>query len=72
MKIKYDAEVDVLMIYLREGEYVDREEIGNMSVDFDKEGNPLTIEILNASQVLDIKGTFSVKTPVLLKQTAQG
>jgi uncharacterized protein YuzE len=71
MKIEYDSEVDVLMIYLREGEYAGSEEIANMIVDFDEEGNPLTIEILNARQVLGTgENMLQVEVPVILSRTA--
>jgi uncharacterized protein YuzE len=71
MKIEYDSEVDVLMIYLREGEYAGSEEIANMIVDFDEEGNPLAIEILNARQVLGTgENMLQVEVPVILSRTA--
>ncbi len=71
MRIKYDAEVDVLMIYLREGEYYESDEVApNIIMDFDEQGAALAIEILNARQVLGVEDTLNLEVPVILKQTA--
>lgn len=53
MRIQYDPGVDVLMIYLREGQVAESDEVAaGMIVDFDEEGRPLSIEILNAQRLL--------------------
>ncbi len=69
MKIEYDAEVDVLMIYLRDGEYASSDEVApNMIVDFDDEGVPLAIEILDARRVLRLEGKLlTLELPVALE-----
>jgi uncharacterized protein YuzE len=50
MKINYDKEVDALSVTLRKGEVARTVEISpEIMVDFDNAGNPLYIEILDAS-----------------------
>lgn len=67
MKIEYDVEADVLMVYLREGEYADSDQVApNIVVDFDANRNPLTIEILNARSVLQMGDTFKLELPAIL------
>lgn len=70
MKIRYDAEVDVLVIRLRSGSYAESDEVApNIIVDFDQEGNPLAIEILNAKQTLQLEETLQVEFPFVVSQT---
>ena len=54
MKVKYDQEVDVLRIELsdRPVEESDEEKPG-LILDYDKEGNVVSIEILNASKRME-------------------
>ncbi|MEO8611797.1 MAG: DUF2283 domain-containing protein [Chloroflexota bacterium] len=53
MQIQYDPSVDVLIIRLRDGKVSESDEVApGMIVDFDDEGRPLAIEILNAERVL--------------------
>ena len=54
MKVKYDQEVDVLRIELsnRPVEESDEEKPG-IILDYDKEGNVVSIEILNASKRME-------------------
>jgi len=53
MKVTFDASVDILYIRLRDGDYADSDEISDgIVVDFDKQGKPMAIEILNASSLL--------------------
>ena len=61
--IKYDSEVDILDIHLQPGKYEESEEIEEgVIVDKDKEGNILSIEILDFKK--------RVKTfPVAVKKT---
>lgn len=54
MQIQYDPEVDVLTIRLRDGKQQETDEVSpGMIVDFDAQGLPLSIEILNATRVLN-------------------
>ncbi|MCL5991513.1 MAG: DUF2283 domain-containing protein [Bacteroidetes bacterium] len=51
MKIKYDKEVDVINIQLSEAEIVETDEDKpGVIIDYDKNGNIVEIEILNASK----------------------
>ncbi len=53
MQIQYDPSVDVLVIRLREGKVSESDEVApGMILDFDAEGRPLSIEILNAERLL--------------------
>lgn len=57
MKIDFDTDVDAAYIYLKdkieEGEVARTIEVNrNFIIDFDKEGKPLGIEILDASKNL--------------------
>ena len=49
MKLSYDVQANALLIELREGTYATSDEVTpGMIVDFDEQGQPLRIEILNA------------------------
>ena len=51
MKIKYDQEVDVLLIQISESEiYESDESKPGVILDYDKEGNIIRIEVLDASK----------------------
>ncbi len=53
MRITYDEEVDALYIRLKETPYYESDEIKEgLILDFDKEGNLLGVEILDASEYL--------------------
>ena len=53
MKVTYDESVNILYIRLREGDYDESDEVAEgVIVDFDKQGKPIAIEILDASTVL--------------------
>ncbi len=53
MKITYDESVNILYIRLREGDYEESDEVTRgVIVDFDKQGKPMAIEILDASELL--------------------
>ena len=50
-KLRYDAESDVLMVVVSEsGELSHAEEMGEIVVHLSKDGEPLFLEILNASK----------------------
>jgi uncharacterized protein YuzE len=68
MRIKYDPDVDVLTIYLRDDAYAESDQAApNLIVDFNSDGQPIAIEILNAKQVL---GSETVNLEVPLSLTA--
>ena len=51
MKVKYDQEVDILVIQLAEGEIAESDESKpGIIMDYDKDGNVMRIEILDASK----------------------
>ena len=51
MKVKYDREVDILVIQLSGGEVAGSDESKpGIIMDYDKDGNVLRIEILDASK----------------------
>jgi uncharacterized protein YuzE len=53
MKIEYDAQVDIMYIELREADIEESDEAASgVIVDFDKNGVPVGIEILDASSLL--------------------
>lgn len=50
MKIRYDADADVLMLVLRDQPPVDAiEEPGGVIVSYGEDGEPVSVEFLNAS-----------------------
>ena len=54
MKVKYDPEVDVLLITLKDTEIEESdEETTGIILDFDSGGNVVSIEILQASKRID-------------------
>lgn len=53
MRITYDESVDILYIRLCEGDYEESDELTEgVIVDFDKDGKPMAIEILDASKMM--------------------
>lgn len=51
MKVKYDAEADILMFMLRDGFPVNAiSEPGGVIVSYDENNEPISIEIINASK----------------------
>jgi uncharacterized protein YuzE len=53
MRIQYDPQSDALYIELRSGAIKESDEIAaGFIVDYDEAGNPVAIEILDASRVL--------------------
>lgn len=61
MKIKYDQEADVIYLRFGEGKIVESDEIRDgLIVDYDENGNPIAIEILNAKEILANNPEISV------------
>ncbi len=52
MKISYDRESDILMLEVFGGTIDYAEELGSVIVHFTKEGKPILLEILDASEIL--------------------
>ncbi|MDB9519045.1 DUF2283 domain-containing protein [Roseofilum reptotaenium CS-1145] len=51
MKVKYNAEADILMFILRDGFPINAiSEPGGVIVSYDENDEPLSIEVLNASK----------------------
>ena len=54
-KLTYDPEADVLMLILKsKGKLSHSEEFDSLIVHYDKKGNPLFLEILNASKMVPL------------------
>ncbi len=54
MKIKYDNEVDIMTIWFSEKKIVESEEDKKgVIIDYDKDDNIVSIEILNASKKME-------------------
>ena len=63
MKYKYDPEADVLLITLSRGKPDFAEQSQNVITHYNKEGKPIEIEILDASETaLDILGAVLLRT----------
>jgi uncharacterized protein YuzE len=62
MKIRYDHEADVLLLLLREDPPIDAvEEPGGVIVSYGEDGEPVSVEFLNASlRRLVVPGEVSV------------
>ena len=71
MKVSYDRDSDVLMIQVSEGKVDYAEEMGPIIVHFAKDGKPVLLEILDASEVISEVAKIGMKakkpTPVELK-----
>ena len=52
MRIKYNREDDVLLIEISDEEIDYAEEVDNMIIHFSKDGKPVLLEILDASEFL--------------------
>jgi len=53
MKVRYDPEADAVYIRFREGEIAESDEIKEgVIIDYDSEGKPLAIELLDAKEIL--------------------
>jgi uncharacterized protein YuzE len=62
MKIRYDPEADVLLLVLRNNPPVDAiEEPGGVIISYGEDGEPVSVEFLNASvRELTLPGEISV------------
>jgi len=61
MRIKYDKEADAVYVRFKEGKISESDEIKKgLIIDYDEEGNPIAIEILNAKDVLSDKPEVSI------------
>jgi len=61
MKIEYSKSIDALYIKLKEAKIVDSKDIEEgVTVDFDENGHIVGIEILDASEKLDIANLVNI------------
>ncbi len=72
MRIRYSKEADALYIRLKETEIGNSDEINeDMIIDYDRDGNVVAIEILNASEKTDIRQLIiQAFEEVMLERTA--
>jgi len=61
MKIKYDREDDILMIETAPGKIDHAEEMGPFIVHFTKDGKPVVLEILEASDFISLATKSSMR-----------
>jgi len=70
MKVSYDRDSDVLLIMVSEAKVDYAEEMGPIIVHFAKDGKPVLLEILDASEVISEVAKIGMKakkpTPVEL------
>ena len=55
MRFRYSPEVDILMVYISDGVYGYGEDNEGVIVHHDKDGNPLSLEILGRQTVRDVR-----------------
>jgi len=61
MKIKYDKEANVIYLRFGEGKIAESDEIKKgLIIDYDIDGNPIAIEILNAKYLLKDKPELNI------------
>ena len=60
MKIQYDRDEDILTVETAPGKIDHAEEMGPVIVHFTKEGKPVVLEILDASEFLSLATKSSV------------
>lgn len=61
MKIKYDKEANAVYLRFKDGDIAESDEIKEgLIVDYDDEGNPIAIEILNADSLFKGKPEVSI------------
>ena len=65
MKLRYDEQVDILYIKLKEAPYRESDEIREgFILDYDKDGNIIGIEIMDVSEYLSIDELSTVSFDV--------
>jgi uncharacterized protein YuzE len=65
-RLKYDSDADVLLVLLKEkGKLSHAEELGDVVVHVDKKGNPLFLEVMNASKVVPMMVQAMAKGEVI-------
>jgi len=65
MRVRYDEQVDILYIRLKETPYHESDEIREgFILDYDKDNNVIGIEILDASEYLSLDELTTVKFDV--------
>jgi len=62
MKVSYDRESDVLLIFVSEDKVDYAEEVGPIIVHFTERGKPVLLEILDASEVIAEITKIGMKT----------
>ncbi|NKQ37996.1 MAG: DUF2283 domain-containing protein [Methanosarcinales archaeon] len=62
MKLHYSQKEDILMYEVGDGKIDYAEEMGSIIVHFNKQGKPLLIEILNASEFITQATKFLMKS----------
>ena len=68
MRVRYDEEVDVLYIRLKETSYYESEEIKEgIIIDYDKDGNVIGIEMMNATEYLAPEELSTIKFDITRK-----
>ena len=72
MRIRYDEEADVVYLRFREGKITESDEIKEgVIVDYDINGKPIAIEILNAKEILADKPELIVDFSSVIKVHAK-
>ena len=72
MRIRYDEEADVVYLRFREGKIAESDEIKDgIIVDYDVDGKPIAIEILNAKEILADKPELIVDFSSAIKVHAK-
>ena len=61
MKVRYDEEMDTLTVILRDAPVADSDELRpGVILDYDAEGNVVSLEVLDASTRVEEPGTVTV------------
>ncbi len=69
MKVRYDQEVDVLYICLKEGTIAESDEVSpGIIIDYTKDGTPVGVEILDAKKK---QGILPLKVELELLETSK-
>lgn len=65
MKLSYDRSEDILTVETAPGDIDHAEEMGPVIVHFTKEGKPVVLEILDASEFLSLATKSSIKAETI-------